>query len=644
MFLLLVLLLIVGFVALSVLIVHGSGRSKRERTSRSARQAGGMAGFGAGMLVSWAGLCVVPAGHVGIVHKRFGKAHPDQRFKRITPHDARGVQARTLLPGRLYWLTPFVHGVEFVPRVHVPAGQIGLVVAAEGAKRDPGRVLGRFVECDNFQDGPAFLLGGGEQGRQLAILRGDSSYYINTALFQVEVVPRTYVEPGTVGLIIAKDGAIRPPDRPLGRYVECDNFQDGPAFLLGGGEQGRQLAILTGGTHYDINPYLFETITSSNVGRSDGGGSDGLGTGQLKEIAIPVGHAGVVITLDGAEPDRTERRVGPIVKGHSSFRLPWIFLGSGGWRGVQEESLGEGSVYALNPWFVRVVLIPTRLLILDWSKKGGSQADNNYDAALDRISVNVQGHRLQVELRQTLNIPEAAAPRLVSEFGDSSSSGVGGLVNNPAPVQRFVERVLGGAVDTYFNGIAAESTVEEFLTGYAGIRTDLGAQVRNALAAWGVEAASTNLGEFESLDGDLDKARKRVFEAQTRTQELEEQKKNAHLKADIRHIELAAERERMLLDSVKLERKIELLGRDTVAMQLFLAELKHMKVPQIVSGDAESLLQYLPMQRALELIDGAKRHAEQPALTQTTPPEELVADGELLGDGELIGDGGGEPE
>ncbi|MPY56983.1 hypothetical protein FNH08_07300 [Streptomyces spongiae] len=628
MILLLVLLLVVGIAVLSSLIGYGAARSKRERPSRSGRQSGALAGIGAGVLVSWAGLCVVPAGHVGIVHRRFGRAHPDQRFKRITPHDARGVQARALLPGRPYWLTPFVHSVEFVPRIHVPAGQIGLVVATEGAKREPGRVLGRYVECDNFQDGPAFLLGGGEQGRQLAFLRGDSSYYINTALFHVEVVPRTYVEPGTVGLVIAKDGAIRPPDRPFGRYVECDNFQDGPAFLLGGGEQGRQLAILTGGTHYDINPYLFEVITGSSVGGSGRGGSDGLSAERLKEIAIPVGHAGVVITLDGAEPDRAERRVGPIVKGHRSFRLPWVFLGSGGWRGVQEETLGEGSVYALNPWFVRVVLIPTRLLILDWSNKGGSQSDNNYDAALDRIRVNVQGHRLQVELRQTLNIPETAAPRLVSEFGDSSTSGVGGLVNNPAPVQRFVERVLGGAVDTYFNGIAAESTVEEFLTRYASIRTDLAAQVRNALAGWGVEAASTNLGEFESLDDDLDKARKRVFEAQTRTQELEEQKKNAHIKAEIRHIELAAEREHVLLDVVKLERRIELLGRDTVAMHMFLAELKHMNVPQVVSGDAESLLKYLPLQRALEIIDGAKRHAEQSALPQSAPAEEDLGVGE----------------
>ncbi|WP_255956187.1 SPFH domain-containing protein, partial [Streptomyces odontomachi] len=509
---------------------------------------------------------VVPANHVGIVHKRFGPAPADRRFKMITPSRARGTQARTLLPGRSYWLTPGVHSVEFVRRIDIPPGKIGLVTATDGAKRPPGRSLGRHVDCDDFQDGETFLLNGGEQGRQLTILRGDASYYLNTELFKVDIVPRTHVEAGTIGLVIAKDGAIRPPDRPFGRYVECDNFQLGEAFLRGGGEQGRQLAILTGGT-YDINPHLFDVITTQNLGASQ---QDGLRPEHLQEIRIDVGYVGVVVTLDGAEPERTERRVGPLIKGHGNFRLPWMFLAGGGWRGVQEETLGEGSVYALNPWFVRVVLIPTRLLILEWTKKDNSQA-NDYDAALDRISVNVQGHRLQVELSQTLNIPESAAPRLVSEFGDSSAGRVGGLVDNPAPVQRFVERVLGAAVDTYFSGIAAESSVEEFFNRYASIRTDVAAQVRNALAAWGVQAATTNLGEFESLDPELDKARSKVALAQIRAQELEVEELNAHRHAKIRKTELGVAADERRLELVVLEGKIKLLGQSPMAMKELLA-------------------------------------------------------------------------
>ena len=57
-------------------------------------------------------------------------------------------------------------------------------------------------------------------------------------------------------------------------------------------------------------------------------------------------------------------------------------------------------------------------------------------------------------------------------------------------------------------------------------------------------------------------------------------------------------------------------------MQRFLSRLKDMRVPQIVSGDAESLLKYLPMQRALELIDGAKHHAEQAVVPPSARDDE----------------------
>jgi uncharacterized membrane protein YqiK len=50
---------------------------------------------------------------------------------------------------------------------HHPAGEIGLVVAADGASIPPDRILGRVVACDNFQDARAFLTARGEKGRQL---------------------------------------------------------------------------------------------------------------------------------------------------------------------------------------------------------------------------------------------------------------------------------------------------------------------------------------------------------------------------------------------------------------------------------------------------------------------------------------------
>ncbi|MFW6692883.1 SPFH domain-containing protein [Streptomyces sp. MAR4 CNX-425] len=551
------------------------------------------------------GVHVVPAGKVGIVTRRFGRGDPERRFKYVTPYrNSRGVQARVLVPGRPYWLSPVLYRVKLVPRTHVPADKVGLVTAREGTRRPPQRTLGRRVECDCFQDGEAFLRDGGEQGRQIAILPGDSSYYINTELFDVELAPRTYVEPGTVALVIAKDGNVRPPDRPFGRHVECDNFQDGEAFLRDGGEQGRQLAILTGGSYYNINPDLFEVISTATVGTAR---ADGLTADHLKEIAIQIGQTGVVVTLDGIEARKDERPIGPVIPGHSSFRLPWEFLARGGQRGVQEETLGEGSVYALNPWFVRVVLIPTRTIVIEWTKK--ERLSSNYDAALKPIMVNVQGHRLQVDISQTLEIPEPAAPALVSRFGGAHTSRLGGLVDDPLPVQRFVERVLGGLVETYFNAIASASTVEEFLSMYASTRTDVSSQVRNALAAWGIEARGTTLGEFESADPELDRARRRLADKQMETRELEAEEENSVIRERIRDRERRGERADLELETVVLERKIEVLGRDTIAMEMFLRQLKDMGVPEVVSGNADELLRHLPLQRALALVESAQRHA-----------------------------------
>ena len=71
-----------------------------------------------------------------------------------------------------------------VPTVVVPAGEIALVVAADGAPIPTERMLGREIACDNFQDAEAFLRGGGERGRQLGFLTA-GTYRINPALFQL---------------------------------------------------------------------------------------------------------------------------------------------------------------------------------------------------------------------------------------------------------------------------------------------------------------------------------------------------------------------------------------------------------------------------------------------------------------------------
>ncbi|MEU9336671.1 SPFH domain-containing protein [Streptomyces sp. NPDC048290] len=547
--------------------------------------------------VGWKGRALVPADHVGIVTRRFGPSHPDPRFREINPGSAKGVHAATLLPGEMHWRTPLLYSVEYVPRVHVPADMVGLVRATEGRDVAGGRTVGRHVECDNFRDGVAFLLGGGEVGIQVTTLAGGHSYYLNTRLFEVSLHPRTHVPTGTIGLVQAQAGAIRQPDQRFGRHVECNSFQDGEAFLAGGGEQGKQLAILGGGTTYAINPALFEVITVHNVNRSH----EGLTAAHLRDISISEGYTGVVVTLDGAEPqqDAESGAVAPRVTGHSSFRRPWNFLAGGGQRGIQEETLGQGTTFSLNPWFVRVTLIPTRVLILTWQNKQGSATDN-YDADLGQIVVNVQGFDLAVTLSQNLQIPPRIAPKLVSQFGNDGNSDLGGLVNDRAPMRRFVRDLLGLTVAGYFAEIAMTTSVLDFLASYQDIRKELTDRVTHALEKWEMGMLGTTLGRFTPTDPVLLERLKEKFYEEMRGESLGVSLENARLEDLIDKYRARQESRRVALD---LKAEVALLGPDNVSMIRIVREFAKFDVPEYIGGgDISALVQALPMATMQDML------------------------------------------
>ncbi|MGV9453776.1 SPFH domain-containing protein [Streptomyces sp. NPDC003635] len=576
--------------------------------------------------VAWNARVVVPADHLGVITRRYVPQHPDRAYKHVNPHNARGVLARTLLPG-VHWLWPLVNSVECVPRVHVPHDMIGVVTALEGHNR-PGRSrLARHVDCDDFQDGEKFLLGDGErkgqQGVQVRTLSGGQSYYINPRLFRVEMRPRTFVPAGTIGLVQAKEGGVRPPDQRFGRHVECDSFQDAEAFLAGGGEQGRQLAILGGGMYYDINPELFDVITVDNVTAS----RDGLTEAHLREISIEEDYTGVVITLDGAEPEEgPDGAVAPRVPGHSNFRLPWVFLANGGRRGVQEETLGKGPSYALNPWFVRVMVIPTRVLILKWHNKEQSEADN-YDADLGQITVKVQGRfELAVDLWQNLQIPPHVAPTLVSQFGGTSTSGLGGLVDDPAPMRRFVRDVLGVAVTGYFNEIAMTNSVFEFLESYEDVRKNLTDRVKHALGKWGVETLETNLGDFEPTDPAMLEALKAELFEELKGKQLDQAVKNAEREDAIDTYLARAEGRRV---GMEIKAEVEALGRDNVAMIRIVREFAGFDVPQFIGGggDISGYLSTLPLPAVQDLLTRLRQLRLDQQLTGAAAPQELTTEG-----------------
>ena len=120
---------------------------------------------------------------VGVVVKRFANKSLLPGHLIALAGEA-GLQADMLAPGLHFGYWPWQYRVIKMPVTVVPQGEIALVVAADGEAIPSDRILGKVVDCDNFQDARTFLVNGGEKGRQIGILTA-GTYRINLALFTV---------------------------------------------------------------------------------------------------------------------------------------------------------------------------------------------------------------------------------------------------------------------------------------------------------------------------------------------------------------------------------------------------------------------------------------------------------------------------
>src|SRR5882672_7202042 len=118
------------------------------------------------------GVVIVPEDRIGLVTKKFvlfGKQQlPEGRI--IAIEGEAGFQAQTLAPGVYFWKWIWQYSIAFQPFTIIPTGNIGLVLAKDGNELETGRILGRRIPCDSFQDAEAFLTNGGRKGRQTAII------------------------------------------------------------------------------------------------------------------------------------------------------------------------------------------------------------------------------------------------------------------------------------------------------------------------------------------------------------------------------------------------------------------------------------------------------------------------------------------
>ncbi|HEY8932893.1 MAG TPA: SPFH domain-containing protein [Rariglobus sp.] len=432
------------------------------------------------------GMVIIREDQVGVVIKKFARRTlPAGEI--IALNGEAGYQADTLPPGVYFGYGFWQYTIAKSPIIVVPPSEIALVVAAAGAPIPAERILGQVVDCDNFQDARRFLTGGGEKGRQLGLLTA-GSYRINPALFQVVTADnaghhgvdaedlRVYrVKSDMVGIVTALDGRPIEGGEIAGPVVSGhDNFQNAQAFLAAGGRRGLQEQVLLSGS-WNLNPWFAQVE-------------------QVPMLSIPIGSVGVVISFVGLaheDVSGAEFKHGDLVNvGH---------------KGVWVTPLNPGK-HPVNTRIMRVELVPTTNIVLNWANRTEA---HHYDEKLNSITVRSKdGFAFNLDVSQIIHVGALDAPKVISRIGS---------------MQNLVDHALQPIVGNYFRNSAQHHTVLDFLNARSDRQTEAAGHIRNALAAYDVQAIDTLIGDI-TPPAELMKTQtdRKIAEEEKKTYEIQE--------------------------------------------------------------------------------------------------------------------------
>jgi len=454
------------------------------------------------------GVVIVPEDSVGIVTKKFvligeNKTLPDGRI--IALKGEAGMQADTLAPGLHWWLWPWQYATSLQRFVVVPEGSIGIVEARDGAPIAVGRVLGKRVSCDSFQNARAFLANGGERGPQLAVIP-PGSYRINTALFTTRSCPAIEIPSDKIGIVETMEG------QPLstgsgdiaGPVIDGHNsFQDAQAFVDHHGRKGLQEEVLLPGRYF-LNPKFAQIEV-------------------VEMTIVPIAHVGVVISYVGSQGED----VTGVEFKHGNMVLK-------GQRGVWVEPLDPGK-YPINPRTNKLEMVPTANVVLNWAT--GKTEAHRLDERLSSITVRSQdGFTFNLDVSQIIHIPRNAAPKVIARFGSMAN---------------LVTQVLEPTIGNYFRNAAQKSDVIDFLKERVNRQSEARLAITTALTEYDVGAVDTLIGDIvppEALmktltDRKLAEQERVTYATQKQAQEVRKELAQAQAQADTQPQVVNAERQ-----------------------------------------------------------------------------------------------------
>jgi len=450
------------------------------------------------------GMVIIPENKIGLITKKFvlfgtNKSLPDGKI--IALNGEPGFQAHTLAPG-LYWgYWIWQYSIDQANLTVIEKGRIGLLSAKDGAQLPTGAILARHIECDNFQDTRAFLLNGGQRGKQVGYLN-NGVYRINPFLFDVATADITNIEDGQVGIITALDGTPLDAGNIAGTVVEGhNNFQDFDKFLANGGQRGLQTQVVQAG-NYSFNPWAVQVE-------------------KVPMTQIPIGHVGVVISYVGKEGKDTSG---------ASFKHGNI-VGKGE-KGVCGSPLDPGK-YAINPYTHKIEVVPTTNLVLNWAN--ARSESHNLDKGLSTITVRSKdGFPFNLDVSQIIHIPATEAPKVIARFGS---------------MQNLVSQVLEPTIGNYFRNSAQDSDVIAFLSTRQSRQDAAKVAISKVLDEYNVYAVDTLIGDInppESLmktltDRKIAQEEEVTFETQRKAQDQRKTLESAKALADMQGQMVAAQ-------------------------------------------------------------------------------------------------------
>ncbi|MDZ8188912.1 MAG: flotillin family protein [Nostoc sp. ChiSLP02] len=517
------------------------------------------------------GLVVIGEREVGIVVRKFtlsGRGLPAGRL--IALNGEAGLQADTLAPGWHWGYWPWQYSVRKESVVVVPQGEIALIVAADGEPNPPQRILGKIVDCDNYQDARKFLTQGGEKGRQMGFLTA-GTYRINTALFKVIVASnatshgmtpeqlRVYsLASDKVGIVTTLDGVPISAGELAGPIIDGhDNFQNGQKFIDGGGRRGLQEQILLSGS-WNLNPWFVQVE-------------------QVPMTEIPIGYVGVVISFVG----KAHQDVSGAAFTHGN-------LVNQGHKGVWVEPLYPGK-HPINSRIMKIELVPTTNIVLNWS---GRTERHSYDAKLASLTVRSRdGFAFDLEVAQIIHVGALDAPKVISRVG---------------AMQNLVDHVLEPTIGNYFRNSAQDYTVLDFLTARSERQAEAAEYIKTALRAYDVQAIDTLIGDIQPPAS--------LMQTQTDRKIAEEERKTYEVQ------QLAqTQRQQLVRETALADIQQEMVKSE---QSVHIADLKAKAQIKQATGEAEGI-----KLRAIAEAEGIRATGNAKAETYRTGVEALGSQG-----------------